>query len=59
MFRLAACLVGGDGPMAAELGRLKGQMVAIEQASIQKEVWHSIPAGALPRRAEAEPCFPE
>jgi hypothetical protein len=37
MFRLAACLVGGDGPMAAELGRLKGQMVAIEQASIQKK----------------------
>ena len=36
VFWPAAFLVGGDGPMAAELGNLKGQMVAIEQASIQK-----------------------
>jgi hypothetical protein len=34
VFWPAAFLVGGDGPMAAEL---KGQMVAIEQASIQKK----------------------
>jgi hypothetical protein len=33
----AAFLVGGDGPMTAELAQLKGQMVAIEQASIQKK----------------------
>jgi hypothetical protein len=36
VFWPAAFLVGGDGPTAAELGQLKGQMVAIEQASIQK-----------------------
>jgi outer membrane murein-binding lipoprotein Lpp len=37
VFWPAAFLVGGDGPMAAELANLKGQMVAIEQASIQKQ----------------------
>jgi hypothetical protein len=36
VFWPAAFLVGGDGPMAAELANLKGQMVAIEQAAIQK-----------------------
>jgi hypothetical protein len=36
IFWPAAFLVGGDGPTAAELAQLKGQMVAIEQASIQK-----------------------
>jgi hypothetical protein len=36
VFWPAAFLVGGDGPMAAELANLKGQMVAVEQASIQK-----------------------
>ena len=36
VFWPAAFLVGGDGPTAAELGQLKGQMVAIEQASIHK-----------------------
>lgn len=36
IFWPAAFFVGGDGPMAAELAQLKGQMVAIEQASIQK-----------------------
>jgi hypothetical protein len=36
VFWPAAFLVGGDGNVAAELGQLKGQMVAIEQASIQK-----------------------
>jgi len=37
VFWPAAFLVGGDGQMAAELGQLKGQMVAIEQASIAKK----------------------
>jgi hypothetical protein len=37
IFWPAAFLVGGDGPVAAELANLKGQMVAIEQASIQKK----------------------
>jgi hypothetical protein len=37
VFWPAAFLVGGDGPMAAELAQLKGQMIAIEQASIQKK----------------------
>jgi hypothetical protein len=37
VFWPAAFLVGGDGPTAAELSQLKGQMVAIEQASIQKK----------------------
>lgn len=37
VFWPAAFLVGGDGPMAAELANLKGQMVAVEQASIQKQ----------------------
>jgi hypothetical protein len=37
VFWPAAFLVGGDGPQAAELAQLKGQMVAVEQASIQKK----------------------
>ena len=37
IFWPAAFLVKGDGPTAAELANLKGQMVAIEQASIQKK----------------------
>jgi hypothetical protein len=37
VFWPAAFLVGGDGAMSAELAQLKGQMVAIEQASIQKK----------------------
>lgn len=36
IFWPAAFFVGGDGPVAAELAQLKGQMTAIEQASIQK-----------------------
>ncbi|MEX2036201.1 MAG: hypothetical protein WEA28_13520 [Xanthobacteraceae bacterium] len=36
IFWPAAFFVGGDGQVAAELAQLKGQMVAIEQASIQK-----------------------
>lgn len=37
VFWPAAFLVGGDGPTAAELGQLKGQMIAIEQASTAKK----------------------
>ena len=37
IFWPAAFLVSGDGPQAAELANLKGQMVAVEQASIQKK----------------------
>src|SRR3954468_9088228 len=37
VFWPAAFLVGGDGPNAAELGQLKGQMNAVEQASIAKK----------------------
>ncbi len=37
VFWPAAFFVGGDGAVAAELAQLKGQMVAIEQASIAKK----------------------
>lgn len=37
IFWPAAFFVGGDGQVAAELANLKGQMVAVEQASIQKK----------------------
>jgi hypothetical protein len=37
VFWPAAFFVGGDGPASAELAQLKGQMTAIEQASIQKK----------------------
>ena len=36
VFWPAAFLVGGDGANAAELGRLRGSMDAIEKASIRK-----------------------
>lgn len=36
VFWPAAFFVGGDGPTSAELANLKGQMVAVEQASIQR-----------------------
>jgi hypothetical protein len=36
VFWPAAFLIKGDGATAAELGQLKGQMVAIEQASTAK-----------------------
>jgi hypothetical protein len=36
VFWPAAFFVGGDGNTAAELARLKGQMQALEQTSIQK-----------------------
>ncbi len=37
IFWPAAFFVGGDKQTAAELGQMKGQMVAIEQASIMKK----------------------
>jgi hypothetical protein len=37
VFWPAAFFVGGDRETAAELAQMKGQMVAIEQASIQKK----------------------
>jgi hypothetical protein len=37
VFWPAAFFVGGDKETAAELAQMKGQMVAIEQASIQKK----------------------
>jgi uncharacterized protein YceK len=37
VFWPAAFLVGGDGQVAAQLAQLKGQMNAIEQASIYKK----------------------
>lgn len=37
VFWPAAFLVGGDGQVAAQLAQLKGQMNAIEQASIHKK----------------------
>ena len=36
LFWPAAFLIKGDGATAAELGRLKGEFEALEQASIQK-----------------------
>jgi outer membrane murein-binding lipoprotein Lpp len=53
VFWPAAFLVGGDGPMAAELANLKGQMVAIEQASIHKQC-----AISFQRSAEAGTVTP-
>jgi hypothetical protein len=35
--RVLARLVGGDKQTAAELAQIKGQMVAVEQASIAKK----------------------
>lgn len=37
IFWLAAFLVGGGKQTAVELGQMKGQMVAIEQVSVQKK----------------------
>ena len=37
VFWPAAFLVGGDGQVAAQLAQLKGQLNAVEQASIQKK----------------------
>ena len=37
IFWPAAFLVGGDKQTAAELAQMKGQLIAVEQASIQKK----------------------
>ena len=37
LFWPALFFINGDGPKAAELGRMKGEMDAIEQASISKK----------------------
>ena len=42
IFWPAAFFVGGDKQTAAELAQMKGQMVAIEQASIQKKMSHPV-----------------
>lgn len=59
VFWPAAFLVGGDGPTAAELGQLKGQMVAIEQASIAKKCGIQFqgpaPARNIKRRSDHPP----
>jgi hypothetical protein len=47
LFWPAAFFIGGDKGNAAELGRLKGEMEAIEQASIRKN------CGIQFRRAQA------
>lgn len=52
VFWPAAFFVGGDKQTAAELANMKGQMVAIEQASIQKKCniqFQGKPDGAPPK----------
>lgn len=58
VFWPAAFLVGGDKQTAAELGQMKGQMVAIEQASIAKKCniqFQGKPDGGAVAAAEPEP----
>jgi hypothetical protein len=45
IFWPAAFFVGGDKQAAAELAQMKGQMVAVEQASIAKNCNFSVTAG--------------
>ena len=52
VFWPAAFFIKGDGPTAAELGNLKGQMTAIEQASTMKR------CGIVFQRPEAAPPPP-
>lgn len=52
IFWPAAFLVGGDKQTAAELGQMKGQLAAIEQASIMKKCniqFQGKPDGTPPR----------
>ena len=51
--------VGGDGPNAAELARLKGEMEAIEQASIRKNCGFQFQRTPPPTRATAFVLRPE
>ena len=53
VFWPAAFFVSGDGPTSAELANLKGQMTAVEQASIQKRCGIQ-----FQRPAEAPPAPP-
>ena len=48
VFWPAAFLVGGDKQTAAELAQMRGQMVAIEQASIQKNCGITFDHGPAP-----------
>lgn len=56
VFWPAAFLVGGDGPQAAELANLKGQMVAIEQAAVMKNCAVQNQAEPLPPPNAARPA---
>lgn len=55
VFWPAAFLVGGDSQVTAQLAQMKGQMTAIEQASIQKkcgiQFQHAPPPQAPPQPA--------
>ncbi|WP_342711213.1 hypothetical protein AAFG13_04275 [Bradyrhizobium sp. B124] len=53
VFWPAAFLVGGDKQTAAELGQMKGQMVAIEQASIAKKCNIQFQNNPVPEQATA------
>jgi hypothetical protein len=58
IFWPAAFLVGGDKQTAAELAQMKGQLVAIEQASIAKKCniqFQGKPEAGAAATAEAEP----
>jgi hypothetical protein len=54
IFWPAAFFVGGDKQTAAELSQMKGQMVAVEQASIAKNATSSFRANLRAARAESE-----
>jgi hypothetical protein len=61
IFWPAAFLVGGDKQTAAELGQMKGQMVAIEQASIAKKCgiqFQNKPGAEAAAAVEPEPPPP-
>lgn len=56
LFWPAAFMVGGDGQTTAELSRLKGEMEAIQQASIRKNCgiqFERAPAPEPPKKASS------
>lgn len=56
VFWPAAFFVGGDGATAAELGRLKGELEAVDRASVQKNCGLQIQQReAPPARVPREP----
>jgi hypothetical protein len=55
VFWPAAFLVSGDGQTAAELGRLKGEFQALEQASIQKNCGFQFQQQQPPPQAKPAP----